>query len=296
MQNIQKMEEELEKIKEAEILLQYDGEDKIITSEQAWKNLEEERKTPKIKMMSKIPFLDKCLEGFREGDLVVVSGITKGGKTTFCQTLTHNFAEQKLSCLWFSYEMAQMEFMEKFGEPLPFFTMPSKLKGNSLKWLEERIVESMAKYNTKIVFIDHLHFLLDMSFLGQNKGGNMSLIIGGIMRELKKIALYRGITIVLIAHTAKIKFDAEPSLSDIRDSSFISQEADTVLMIWRNRLIQDQAVLAVLANRRTGRNGTIDLVLENHKFRETEDQATQKTKIPQPKEYQKEIDVNKMFK
>jgi replicative DNA helicase len=236
-----------------------------------------------------LPTLDNYLEGFREGDLVVVSGITKGGKTTFCQTLTHSFSEQKISCLWFSYEMAKLEFMEKFGNNLPMFTMPQKLKGNSLKWLEERIVESMAKYGTKIVFIDHLHFLLDMSFLGQNKGGNMSLIIGGIMRELKKIALYRGITIVLIAHTAKIKFEAEPSLSDIRDSSFISQEADTVLMIWRNRsaLKPNQAVLAVLANRRTGQNGTIDLLLKDKRFIEV-DKNYLATKD--------EIDVNKMFK
>jgi replicative DNA helicase len=117
----------------------------------------------------------------------------------------------------------------------------------------------------------------------------MSLIIGGIMRELKKIALYRGITIVLIAHTAKIKFEAEPSLSDIRDSSFISQEADTVLMIWRNRsaLKPNQAVLAVLANRRTGQNGTIDLLLKDKKFIEV-DKNYLATKD--------EIDVNKMFK
>ena len=222
MKNIQKMEEELEKIKEMELLVNYDREDRVITSKQAWEELEEERKKPKIRLMSKIPTLDNYLDGFRSGDLVVMSGLTKQGKTSFCQTLTYNFSKQNISCLWFSYEMAQLEFMEKFGEELPFFTMPAKLKGNSINWLEERIVESIAKYNTKVVFIDHLHFLLDMSFIGQGKGSNTSLIIGGIMRELKKIALYREITIVLIAHTTKVKFDADPSLSDIRDSSFIS--------------------------------------------------------------------------
>lgn len=268
---MQNLEEELDKIKDLEILSQYDKDDKIITSQEAWDNLEEERKKPRVKMMSKIPTLDKYLEGFREGDLVVVSGITKGGKTTFCQTLTHNFSDQNIPTLWFSYEMSPIEFMEKFGEKLPFFTLPNKLKGNSLKWLGERIVESIAKYDTKIVFIDHLHFLLDMSFLGQGKGGNTSLLIGGIMRELKKIALYRNITIVIIAHTTKIKFENEPSLADIRDSSFISQEADTVLMMWRNKsalAMPNQACLAVLANRRTGQNGIINLVLTNHKFYE----------------------------
>jgi replicative DNA helicase len=260
---INNLKEEEEKLREQEIMLEYDGDDKIITSKQAWDNLEEERNKPAFKIKSKIPLLDKILDGFRTGDLIVISGITKQGKTTFCQTLTYNFAQQDIPCLWFSFEMAPLEFLQKFKPELPHFTLPTRLKTNSLEWLEKRIIESQAKYGTKVVFIDHLHFLLDMQGLAH---GNTSLIIGGIMRELKKIALYREITIILVAHTVKIKFDNEPELSDIRDSSFIGQEADTVLMIWRrkvNGIITNETRLAVLANRRTGENGKINLLFKD---------------------------------
>ena len=266
----------IEKDKQTELLIplkSYEGVDRIITSEEAWANLEEERSRPTKKFFSKIPSLDGMLEGFREGDLVVISGPTKNGKTALAQSFTHSFAEEQVPCLWFSYEMAMLEFLQKFGEPMPNFTLPNKLEGNSLDWLEERIMESIAKHKTKIVFIDHLHFLLDMSFISQK--GNVSLMIGSIMRRLKSIALKWNITIFLIAHTTKINFDRHLDLSDIRDSSFISQEADTVLMIWRIKNketmeFENRALLALLANRRTGRTGKIILQLNKNKFTEIE--------------------------
>ena len=44
-----------EKLREQEIMLQYDGEDKIITSKEAWDNLEEERNKPAVRIKSKLP-------------------------------------------------------------------------------------------------------------------------------------------------------------------------------------------------------------------------------------------------
>lgn len=286
---MENLKEQEEKLREQEIMLQYDGEDKIITSKEAWDKLEEERKKPAVRIKSKLPTLDKMLDGFREGDLVVISGITKQGKTTFCQTLTYNFAQQEIPCLWFSFEMAPLEFLTKFKPELPHFVLPARLKTNSLEWLEKRIVEGQAKYGSKVVFIDHLHFLLDMQGLAR---GNTSLIIGGIMRELKKIALYRNITIVLVAHTTKIRFDNEPELSDIRDSSFIGQEADTVLMIWRkkeNGIMTNEARLAVLANRRTGENGKVGLLLKDGYFTE---QSFREEEKEQPEPYKKRLPKN----
>lgn len=262
---------EQEKLETLAKFSSYEGKDEIITSQDAWEALAEKRSQPTPKLFSKIPALDSMIDGFRQGDLIVVSAPTKMGKTTLCQTITTNLAEAGTPCLWFSYEMAQQEFLEKFGQPLPFFALPRSLRGNSLDWLEQRIIEAMAKHDVKIVFIDHLHFLIDMAFIGQK--GNVSLLIGSIMRRLKQIALEWNITIVIIAHTTKINFEKEPDLSDIRDSSFISQEADTVLMIWRlidkeTKAYGNRAILAVLANRRNGKVGKIPLELVNNKFLE----------------------------
>lgn len=260
---------EAQKLREYEILREYDREDKAITSHEVWKQLEVLRSKPVAKFMTKFPTLDAYLDGFREGDVVVVSGITKNGKTTLCQNITNSFAESGINCMWFSYEVMPLEFLTKFKPELPFFTMPKQLKNNALSWIDQRIAEHIAKFNTKVVFIDHLHFLLDMAQLG--RGGNTSLVIGGIMRELKNIAIDREVCIVLVAHTTKIKFDEEPDLSSIRDSSFIGQEADTVLMIWRvneNGIPSNEARLAILANRRNGRTGKIKLIMNEGIFTE----------------------------
>lgn len=268
---LEQIKKEQEKLKTLELFYSYEGTDEIITSKEAWDSLAEQRKQQTPKFFSKIPTLDSLIDGFREGDVVVVSGPTKMGKTTLCQTLTTNLAKNQINCLWFSYEMAQQEFLEKFGAELPFFALPKTLKGNSLDWIESKVIEAIAKHDTKVIFIDHLHFLVDMNFIGQK--GNVSLLIGSIMRRLKQIALNWNVCIVIIAHTTKISFDKEPDLSDIRDSGMISAESDTTLMIWRlkdkeTKMFGNRAMLAVLANRRNGKVGKIVLQLVNGKFLE----------------------------
>lgn len=274
----QKIEEKLEEIEVQEekdrllnLLLNYEGKDEVITSQKALENIAEERKNPPTRFMSSIPTLDSLLDGFREGDLVIISAPTKMGKTTLAQTLTHNFSQKDIPCLWFSYELRQRDFLEKFGEPIPYFLLPKNLIDSSLSWIEKKIIEGIAKYGTKIVFIDHLHFLVDMSAFSQR--GNTSLLIGGIMRELKKIALKWNICIFLIAHTTKLRYDQAPELSDIRDSSFIAQESDTTLMMWRLKDkesggFSNEARLVVQANRRNGQTGGMNLIFKDNKFYE----------------------------
>lgn len=268
---LEQIEAEEEKLNTLHTFQNYEGRDEVITSKKAQELLKEKNSKPTAKFFSKIPKLDAMIDGFREGDVVVISAPTKSGKTTLAQTLTISLSEAEVSSLWFSYEMTQQEFLSKFPDPLPFFTLPKSLKGNSTDWLEQRIIESIAKHGVKVVFIDHLHFLIDMNFIGKN--GNVSLFIGSIMRKLKQIAIKWDVAIVLIAHTKKTsgEFDRDPDLSDIRDSSFISQEADTVLMIWRKKDKEteeygNRACLAVAANRRNGKVGKIPLVLQNNRF------------------------------
>lgn len=72
---------------------------------------------------------------FRQIQGMVAAAPRKAGKTLFAQTLTTNFAKQDVMSLWFSYELSSREFINRFPGELPVFTMPSKLKANSLDWL-----------------------------------------------------------------------------------------------------------------------------------------------------------------
>lgn len=231
-------------MKKTSSLLDYKGDDEIITSLDMQDII---RKEPVLKTFnSKIPSLDMAIKGFEPGELVAVSGPTKGGKTLFGQTLTINFEQQDVRSLWFSYELTSRQFLNRFDE-IPFFLMPKKLKPYALDWLQERILEAIVKHSIQVVFIDHLHFLFDMA-----QSRNASIQIGQIIRWLKTLALELNIVVFILCHFQKIPLDREPDHTNIRDSSFISQESDTGLILWRVKSSENHAWLKVCYSRRTG--------------------------------------------
>jgi replicative DNA helicase len=254
-------------------LLEYNGPDKIISSYEI-SEIIKAKSDDDIYFLSKIPKLDKLTQGFLPGEVVAMSGRTGMGKTSFCQTLTYNYALQNIPCLWFTYEIPVKYFLQKFPD-LPLFYLPERLIETNLAWVEKRIIEAKAKYETKVIFLDHLHYLIPIS-----QQANISILIGGVMRELKKMAIRHEVLIFIIAHTAKVKFDEKPGLESIRDSSFVAQESDFVLMIDRkdvdteNPEVNDskKSKLRVLKNRRNGQRGCIMLQYVNNIFIEIENE------------------------
>ena len=73
--------------------------------------------------------LDKHIHGIYGGEVTVLTGPTKNGKTLFAATVTNNLctAERKENCLWFPYEVSGLRFLELYGDPLPLFYLPRKL-------------------------------------------------------------------------------------------------------------------------------------------------------------------------
>lgn len=228
-------------------LLEYEGEDAVISSHEMTLRLKD-RPESLIKVKSFIPSLDQTLDGgFQDGELYGISGPTKGGKTLLCQGLTVAFAKQQYPSLWFSYEVPVKQFLGQFPK-VPLIYLPGRLKAHLMPWVEERIQESFLKYRTRIIFIDHLHFLFD---IGRAK--NPSLEIGTVIRKLKTIAVNGGFIIFILCHTTKGKSEADLSYESIRDSSFVSQESDSVFMIKRTPdQGENTARLRVEFHRRTG--------------------------------------------
>jgi replicative DNA helicase len=71
--------------------------------------------------------------------------------------------------------------------------------------------------------------------------------------------------------------DTQPTLEDLRGSSSIAQEADTVLLLWRESkrkkgevVITNNVNVSVQANRRTGKTGNVKMIFENGHFLEQE--------------------------
>lgn len=226
-------------------LKNYSGEDEILPSTEIKALLDNEPLMEWFK--SGIPTLDKEIEGFEAGELIAISGPRKSGKTLWAQSLTKVFVENRIIPLWFNYELTHRQFFRAFGDNLPAFLMSKKNKEHNLKWLKDRILEAIAKYGAKVVFIDHLHFLFDLA-----KMRNTSIEIGSVIRFLKGLAIELNITIFVLCHMRKVHPDAEPTDVDFRDSSFIASECDTALIIWRVKDTVNQAWLKICFSRRTG--------------------------------------------
>lgn len=206
----------------------YKEEDRIVSSEDYYKAVEA---LPKEKRYSfGIEIIDSLTEGFTQGDLIIVSGYTGHGKTSFCQTISYNLSQQDVRALWFSYELSARQFFNKYKDKkLPLFYLPRKNKPYDLAWVEERIKEGIEKYSIKVVFLDHLHYIVPMLSDQYSK----SDMVGHAMRALKRMAVKYNIVIFLMAHTKQPKDTAAPGLDSLRDSSFVGQESDAVYIMHR---------------------------------------------------------------
>ena len=250
-------------------------EDRVVSSVDILSEIQKEE--PQKSFSTNYYNLDRYTNGIKEGDLIILSGLTGMGKTAFAVSLARNFIEQNINCLFFSYEISSQELLERFGTPVPVFYLPRLLSSGSPQWIERKIIEAKENYGAKIIFIDHLHYLVD-SYTTRSK--NTSEMLAFMCREFKHIARKHRVVIVLLAHVRK--FDsARPQLQDIKDSSGIIQEADLVLMIHRTgakraRKVNDEefelSTAATLyldkVRRRGGRLGKINLTFDNDRFYE----------------------------
>lgn len=218
-------------MKDPKELLDYNGSDRIVHFTEYLQIKEQEKKSSSI-FRSQFTQFDEKLEGLMGGELTVISGSTGQGKTLFAESLMKGMLEasSELKACIFSFEVTPKALLEKYnGSPQMKIYLPLELKSANFQWLEDRVWESAIKENCRLIVFDHLHFLIDMA-----ERQNMSLNIGRFMRELKwKIAVSLNVAIILIAHQKGVPKGEDPSLEDIRDSSFIAQEADNVILVWR---------------------------------------------------------------
>jgi replicative DNA helicase len=226
----------------------YHGEDEVLPAYTLGIQAARERQGKKT-LSTGLSSLDKLIGGFEPGQLVDIIGPTGMGKTTTGQTFTYHLVDQDQKTLWFSYEMDTLDFLEKFHPGhLSCIFMPKRMTKNTLLWIEDRIMEAKLKYGVTAVFIDHLHYLVDM-----NPRLNLSSQVGVVVRHLKQLAVTHKVVLFLLCHTVKVTADEEPGLGFARDSSFVEQEADTVLYVWRDSKDDGKTtILKVAKNRKKG--------------------------------------------
>lgn len=223
--------------------------------------------------------LDVAIAGFEPGELIVISGPTAMGKTLLCDSIVANLNVDNVRSVFFTFEVTPSKFIENHREPKSCVYLPLQHKASDLLWMVDRVQEAIEKYSVKAVFIDHLHYVIDM-----RSRNNMSLEIGATMRSLKRdIAIALNIPVFIVCHASKVPVGIEMTMDHLRDSSFVAQEADTVLLMTRRydvdlfgkptkSMMQGLATVTVAKARRSGTMGMkIKLKKSGHHLIESEE-------------------------
>lgn len=249
-----------------EVMKEYNGEFRLIWSD----DLQKEMATrPEVKVHNTgLDSFDKLTGGFREQQLITIGAHSKHGKTAFGIFLLEKLAS--LNPVMIPLEQSNEELIDqRVGNrwSVPRFLSPKTLAARvTVDWIEERVIEGIAKHNTKMVLVDHLGYIDDMGKDGELRRENHSYRIERIMQGLKNIAKKWNVVIVILVHIVKADEGKTPQLEDLKGSQSILGESDKVIMLWREnvlkkkiRIYKNRTLVSVLANRRTGQNGYVGL-------------------------------------
>lgn len=227
-----------ETVEREERLAHYEGPDRIVPLRE-YLEIKKKFSATAMRFHSGFSQFDKAMEGLETSELTVISGHTRNGKTLFAESWLKRIVDAGVPGCYFSFEVPASKSCVKFlSADRDDMFLPIELKTMSIDWLLDRMEEAKLKYGCRVFVIDHLHFIVDM--MTQQ---NMSLNIGAAMRRLKMDAANTlNVAVILIAHQGQANDNSkgEASLEKIRDSSFIAQEADNVVIVSRRKDLTNQ--------------------------------------------------------
>lgn len=190
--------------------------------------------------------------GFSRGDLVLIGGRPRMGKTTFTCQLAVHFAEQNLRVNYYSLEMDKYQILTKIIAYVKDIS-PARIRLlndeeilSSVEGFKMRIIDNIFdidliekdiyESNPDVVFVDYIQLVSSK----RNNFDTRDRELGQITDHFKYIA--RKYNCVVIANS-QLKRRAEeskeiyPRLSDLRESGGLEATADIVLLLNRPELL-----------------------------------------------------------
>jgi replicative DNA helicase len=253
-------------------------------------------------MPTGLPDLDDVLEGgLRPGELVIIGARPSMGKTALAMTIGLHMA-QDYSVAMLSMEMPHVELRDRMTAMLGRVSLSAvkrPARGAGLEW--DRVVDGIeaakqlnfrvtdtgglninqVRSKARAVKRQHgLHVLL-VDYIGLMSGLDTrqprAYQLEEISRGLKTLAKELGIAVVCLAQVnrkVEERADNTPSLSDLRDSGAIEQDADVVMFVHRpiqarpdaGEEFKHYAKLSVAKNR-NGRCGVLSMFYQGEQTR-----------------------------
>jgi replicative DNA helicase len=209
--------------------------------------------------------LDLLTQGFQKSDLIIIAGRPSMGKTALGLNIALNILkESKLPILFFSLEMSKEQIIYRLLS-IEANINQTRLKSGKLykdDWLKlNKIIKVMSKIpffiddrpnlsiqdmqlkiktilfehaNIGLIIIDYLQLMENPKSKMENRVQELSIIT----RSLKNFARQFSIPIIALSQLSRNvenRLDKKPILSDLRESGSIEQDADLVLMLYKNQ-------------------------------------------------------------
>lgn len=227
--------------------------------------------------------LDHILSGFQPSDLVILAARPSMGKTALALNIAQNVAQQGASVAIISLEMSKEQLVERMFCSLLAVDSWKMRTGQLTDSDFARIGKVMDEMNSMKIFIDdslgnsiselkakarrlkieHGLDMLVIDYLQLMSGGtryanNRVQEISEISRALKALARDLRIPIIALSQLSRaveMRPNKTPQLSDLRESGAIEQDADVVMMLYRDDYYDPDSE----------RKGITDLYIRKHR-------------------------------
>ncbi len=232
-----------------------------------------------------IPHLDRLLGGFRPGHVYVLAARPSVGKSSFAEHIALRLALGGHPALFLSQEMPSEEVadraMASIGRVdykalqdanesgIDWSALATSVDGISAApfWVDDEPALTLAKIRRKALGRKGLQVLvLDyLQLCSVPNKGNRTDEIGEISRGLKGLAKELGIAVIALSQLnrdVEKRTGGRPTLSDLRSSGDIEQDADCVMFLWReNNPAEDEPQLigCGIEKNRQGMRGVLAL-------------------------------------
>ncbi|MGG1676712.1 replicative DNA helicase [Neobacillus sp. NRS-1170] len=242
--------------------------------------------------------LNQMTSGWNKGDLIILAARPSVGKTAFALNLAMNCCKKGGVVDLFSLEMPNKQLVKrmlsnltgidgaKWRNSYRLFTEEDRAKATTAleiyyKWnfqIDDHSTQTVSDIRARIqktrrefpdsdylVVIDYLQLI---SVTG--KHDRHDLAIASITQELKRIAKQYQVPIILLSQLSRgveQRIDKRPRMSDLRDSGSIEQDADVIMLLYRdeyyNRENEENKIIEIeIAKQRNGPVGTVKMVFE----------------------------------
>ena len=237
--------------------------------------------------------------GWQGGDVTIIAARAGLGKTTMAMNLALTAAREDNPVAIFSLEMGGEQLLLLLAEIITGVETEDirggRINQDQVKAIEEAMTEVTKlplfliggyrpieeiitkirffnkRVDLKMVIIDYLQLISVAGKKFNNRNGEVEYV----SRQLKAVAMPNQCKLSMIVLSQlnrglESRADKRPMLSDLRDSGAIEQDADMVLMLYRDNYYDHECTdntteLAVMKNR-FGKTGVIRLTYINRKY------------------------------